>query len=915
MAEATAIIDITIQGYAQLNAAIDSVAKLKQEQKDLDRQIAAGTITLEQYTQQRAQNTRAIAEANLNVQDLRRSLQQQMAAERTATALAEDRTGSLIEMRRELGLLNRQYAQLSRTEREAATGTGLQTQIQNLDRDIRAIEQPIGQFQRNVGNYANSVFDALSQIHPAFGAIGDAIQGITQAQEALTAANELYQAAITGNNAAQGVNVALTDAQIVANEANTAAQIGAAGATNTAAAAQKGLNLAMLANPIGLVIVAIAALLVYFTQFDGAMDAMEQAWAGIQAAMKPFIKTMGELGKTIIEVAKTAIAPFIEGFKVLGKLIQGDFDGAIQAAKDGFKNVGDQIVKTKDATLAYTDSLAGMGEEMGKAYTAAADLKQQMQDLEDQEALLALNRVRREKEIAQLERSADNRNQSAQKRLASLEEAKKKQLALSKDIADVEQTAAQLQVKDILKNAGLKEKYWAKDVQFTSKQIDRYGIILKRLSDEGKLQGNLGEHVKGLEEALQKQLKAEEAINDVNLDYAAKTGKLRNAIDADRVQLIAKQTAAMDKAREAQIRLLELQTETARGDEQIMAAQKALLAAKLQDDLKAAQSDAIKLELRKKYNQDLEALEMAAMESRAKQEAEFRASVEGFQLQQIEDANKRKLAAILEAEANLGLSQEAADLARLEAEAEHLQQLLEYQKQFGIDTIDTENAINQAKIDSKEEALKKQEKIAAAEKEITKNVVNSMSSLLSIAAGNSVVSAEFSKMLALTQIAIDTAQAISGVVAASATFSKDPITFAVTLTGGIASVLANIAQATSILSGANSPAAPSFAKMARGGFVGGNLHSNGGTMAELERGEMVMTRGAVAQYGSLLNDLNVSGGGVGSAPIATSVEAAQNDMRQGKAIEANEAANVSLNTRDFARVQRFNTQPRDLARL
>jgi hypothetical protein len=915
MAEATAIIDITIQGYAQLNAAIDSVAKLKQEQKDLDRQIAAGTITLEQYTRDRAINTRAIAEANSNVQDLRRSLQQQMAAERTATALAEDRTGSLVEMRRELGLLNRQYAQLSRTEREAATGTGLQTQIQNLDRDIRAIEQPIGQFQRNVGNYANSVFDALSTIHPAFGEIANAIQGLQGATEALTAVSEAFNLVQTANVVVTGEQIVATEGQVVTNNQATISQNALTGALFRGNAAGKAFNLTMLANPIGLVIVAIAALLVYFTQFDGALDALEQGWAGVQAALKPVVKTLGELGKAIIEFIKLAVSPLIEGFKVLSKLVTGDVDGAIQAVKDGIKNVGDQAQKTKEATESYTKSLAGMGSEMAKAYTAAADLQKQIQDLEDQESTLALNRIRREKEIAQLERNADNRNQSAQKRLASLEEAKKKQLALSTEAAAIEAKQAELKVKQTLRDAGLADSYFAKNKKYTAAEIEGLGDTLQKLSNQGKLLGDLNKHRTALAEALTTQLKAEQAINDVNLDYAAKTGKIRNAIDAERNQLLAKQTEATDKAREAQIRLLELQTQTARGDEQTMAAQKALLAAKLQDDLKAAQSDALKLELKKKYNQDLEALDFEAAQNRAKQMAEFAATVEGQELARIEEANKRKLAAILEAEANLGLSQEAADLARLEAEAEHLQQLLEYQRQFGIDTIDTENEINAARIESKKQAADQASKIQEAEFQTAKNTVNAMSSLMSILAGNSAVSADFQKMVALTQIAIDTAQSIAGIVRIASTTSPDPITYGVQLTGGIASVLANIAQATSIISGANSPAAPSFAKMARGGFVGGNLHSNGGTMAELERGEMVMTRGAVSQYAPMLNAMNVSGGGVGSAPVATSVEAAANDLRQSKAIEANEAANVSLNTRDFARVQRFNTQPRDLARL
>jgi hypothetical protein len=43
-------------------------------------------------------------------------------------------------------------------------------------------------------------------------------------------------------------------------------------------------------------------------------------------------------------------------------------------------------------------------------------------------------------------------------------------------------------------------------------------------------------------------------------------------------------------------------------------------------------------------------------------------------------------------------------------------------------------------------------------------------------------------------------------------------------------------------------------KFAKGGEIGGNLHANGGTLIEAERGEFVMSRGAVNKYGSGVMD-------------------------------------------------------------
>jgi hypothetical protein len=66
---------------------------------------------------------------------------------------------------------------------------------------------------------------------------------------------------------------------------------------------------------------------------------------------------------------------------------------------------------------------------------------------------------------------------------------------------------------------------------------------------------------------------------------------------------------------------------------------------------------------------------------------------------------------------------------------------------------------------------------------------------------------------------------------------------------------------------ASAPAATTIPAEARpqgyaeGGMIGGNRHAQGGTMIEAERGEAVMTRGAVTMFGPLLSQLNQMGGG------------------------------------------------------
>ena len=44
-------------------------------------------------------------------------------------------------------------------------------------------------------------------------------------------------------------------------------------------------------------------------------------------------------------------------------------------------------------------------------------------------------------------------------------------------------------------------------------------------------------------------------------------------------------------------------------------------------------------------------------------------------------------------------------------------------------------------------------------------------------------------------------------------------------------------------------------------MIGGRRHAEGGTLIEAERGEAIMTRGAVASFGPLLSLMNQAGGG------------------------------------------------------
>jgi len=77
------------------------------------------------------------------------------------------------------------------------------------------------------------------------------------------------------------------------------------------------------------------------------------------------------------------------------------------------------------------------------------------------------------------------------------------------------------------------------------------------------------------------------------------------------------------------------------------------------------------------------------------------------------------------------------------------------------------------------------------------------------------------KKLAIAQMAIDSARAISSVVAAAASTSITPIDLAIKVAAGIATVLANIAQAKALLGAAGNTSAGSLGGAAGGASAGG----------------------------------------------------------------------------------------------
>lgn len=119
----------------------------KKAQKDNEKALAAGRISMEQFTARQAE---LIAQSRALSQE-KKTLTSIMTAEEKATQAGG---GSYVQMSQQLELLKKAYKDLSEEGRNSDFGKELEASIQNLDAHLKDMGADMGEFQRNVGNYA-----------------------------------------------------------------------------------------------------------------------------------------------------------------------------------------------------------------------------------------------------------------------------------------------------------------------------------------------------------------------------------------------------------------------------------------------------------------------------------------------------------------------------------------------------------------------------------------------------------------------------------------------------------------------------------------------------------------------------------------------------------------------------------------
>ena len=140
----------------------------------------------------------------------------------------------------------------------------------------------------------------------------------------------------------------------------------------------------LISTGIGAFVVVIGSLVAYFTQTKKGAELLEQAFAGIGAAISVLTDRISKIGGAIL------------------KVFSGDFKGAAEDVKGALSGIGDEIVAEAKA---------------------AARLKGELQNLKDAARGFNIEKAKTNQEIAKALLLAEDESESNEKRLEALKEA------------------------------------------------------------------------------------------------------------------------------------------------------------------------------------------------------------------------------------------------------------------------------------------------------------------------------------------------------------------------------------------------------------------------------------------------------------------------------------------------------------
>lgn len=783
-----------VQGWVKANEAIEDNKKIL---ADLKKEYETGQISLSDYKKAQLElksTTKALTDEQRQYE---KEIQNNIKVEK-------ELDGSLNQLRANLNGLIAQYGRLSAAERESASGKALADHIKAQRDAVKEAEAAIGDYRSNVGNYENAIQNTLP--------IGNKF---------------LLQLAQTAQNAGGITNVIK----------------GAAGAIGSLVKQMA----AFIATPIGAVIAVIyasyQALSFSIREVNARIQENEELFYKHQRAMSAadawnaaYTNTIDRMGESIVNATSkfkifwTKFKIYLKDFMMAGPYgAPGLFTSQREEADKLQKTFNELAAKQEERNIKYREGVVRIAELEAEIAEARLKSNDKLKNSDAERAKYAQEAIDKTREM----------------------------FRIKKDIAQLDFEIAKLSAEP------------TKNSVETNNKLAEMEAGLKRLNAQGnsalrELQERLNEtdakatrtaktRAKAIKEAKDAALKAE-------TDYFQLVQQMRTKTKESELKSISEQNSVAKKSAEKRISEIDILLKTAEGEQAAWLLQeKETLNKRILALDEKYQKDRISVE--EKYSEEALRKELAREEARirarlgmdAQMDALARAQVknENYSDLKSEDNGKRLSAqrAIAQEELRIAMDKYQALLSMDESTKESL-----YDSDVAYQTavLNGEMAVQDAKLETARITKEQAEYQLNTTLTAMSTISGAAANLFNTLAEDNAEFAEFAKLLALFNIGVNTALAISEAIAGNA---ARPIKMA----AAIAAVLSAIAQAYQVLNQAEKPATPKFS---RGGLVTGpGTGTSDSIPARLSNGEAVMTARAVVDWGPVLSMMNVSSGG------------------------------------------------------
>lgn len=289
-------VNYAIKSISNLNKEIDAQRQyqkqLQAQIKELSKDYAANAGEIEQLQQEMVKRKELIKDYSSQVQVLSRSVQNQLKVDR-------ENIGSLKQLRAQLSNLTAAYDALSEEERNAAKGRELKDKINEVTDSLKGAEEATQRYYRNVGNYENAIKNTIG----LNGKYGQTLQNVADATK-------------------DGITPAL-------------------GTMKIALIAVGKQLLALMANPIVAMIVALAAAFLGAAKGIKSSEESMARFKAVAAAFKP-------IGDAVTNVFQTMGKALLWVVEWIGKGV-----GGFSRLLEKLPLVGDKIKAINDESRRY----------------------------------------------------------------------------------------------------------------------------------------------------------------------------------------------------------------------------------------------------------------------------------------------------------------------------------------------------------------------------------------------------------------------------------------------------------------------------------------------------------------------------------------------------------------------------------